>query len=779
MFKQFFIIAFFTFSIGFSQNNQLWKGYFSFNQVTDISESPSSIVASSENAIFSKNITTNDIKTTTTVDGLKAVSISAIYYSQNSKITFVGNSNGLLLLILPDGTFIQKIGIISDVPVPANIKKINHFLENDGKIYVSCDYGISIFDLTTLEFGNTYYMGPQGSYVSVQQTTISNGFIYAATKGNASGSGIRKANLSNQFLDDYNQWVDTSGSEWNGVTSFGTNILAITTGANVYKYNGSNWINFSSYPENLLHIRATSDYAIVTSPNNVYIYNQGLQLVTHLQSSQITATPVTFTCATVINDVIYIGTNENGILTSSISNPTSFGFIIPNGPIRNRIFRVKKSSTALWALYGAYDQYYNPYNPNNAPYGLFQYPISKYTNDNGWTFIPYSNLFGAKSLSNIAFNPNNDNQFYVSSYFSGLLKVVNDVPTVLYNSTNTGANGLESLQLSPPNPTYIDIRVNGPVFDKNGDLWMTNNYLVKPLKVLRTNGQWQSYDFTSAESASDLKDTSYGIPVVDKNGTKWLSQDRNGVVAFNENYNNKFITIKTGSSGDLPNGDVRCLAVDNKNQLWIGTIAGLRIVPSVDSFITETDIQSKAIIILENDLAQELFYSQFIIDIAVDGANRKWVSIADSGVYLVTSDGQQTVYHFTKDNSPLPTNNVNDIEIDGVTGEVFFATDKGMVSFKGTSTRASNDLSSVYVYPNPVRPEFEGTVKISDLTDKATVKITDIEGNLVFETTSQGGTIEWDTTAFGKYKVSSGVYVIFVSAQDGSDTTVRKVMIIR
>lgn len=779
MFKQFFIIAVFSFSIGFSQNNQLWKGYFSFNQVTDISESPTAIVASSENAIFSKNIVSNDIKTTTTVDGLKAVSISAIYYSPNSKITFVGNSNGLLLLILPDGTFIQKIGIISDVPVPANIKKINHFLENDGKIYVSCDYGISIFDLTTLEFGNTYYMGPQGSYVSVQQTTINNGFIYAATKGNNSGSGIRKANLSNQFLDDYNQWVDTSGGEWNGVTSFGSNILAITTGANVYKYNGSNWINFSPYPENLLHIRATADYAIVTSPNNVYIYNQGLQLVAHIQSSQITTTPVTFTCATVINDVIYIGTNENGILTTSISNSTSFGFIIPNGPIKNRIFRVKKSNSALWALYGAYDQYYNPYNPSSTPNGLYQYPISKYTNDNGWTFIPYTSLFGAKSLSNIAFNPNNDNQFYVSSYFSGLLKVVNDVPTILYNTTNTGANGLESLQSSPPNPNYIDIRVNGPAFDKNGDLWMTNNYLVKPLKVLRTNGQWQSYDFTSAESASDLKDTSYGIPVVDKNGTKWLSQDRNGVVGFNENYNNKFITIKTGSSGNLPNDDVRCLAIDNKNQLWIGTTAGLRIVPSVDSFITETDIQSKAIIILENDLAQELFYSQFIIDIAVDGANRKWVSIADSGVYLVTSDGQQTVYHFTKDNSPLPTNNVNDIEIDGATGEVFFATDRGMVSFKGTSTKASNDLSNVYVYPNPVRPEFEGTVKISDLTDKATVKITDIEGNLVFETTSQGGTIEWDTTAFGKYKVASGVYVIFVSAQDGSDTTVRKVMIIR
>ena len=38
--------------------------------------------------------------------------------------------------------------------------------------------------------------------------------------------------------------------------------------------------------------------------------------------------------------------------------------------------------------------------------------------------IPYSDLFGAKSLSNIAFKPNNENELYVSSYYSGLLKIL-------------------------------------------------------------------------------------------------------------------------------------------------------------------------------------------------------------------------------------------------------------------------------------------------------------------------------------------------------------------
>ena len=300
-------------------------------------------------------------------------------------------------------------------------------------------------------------------------------------------------------------------------------------------------------------------------------------------------------------------------------------------------------------------------------------------------------------------------------------------------------------------------------------------FVERAIKVLNANGQWQSYSLDGI--APTVATGRYGPMAIDKNKTKWIPSINDGLIAFNENYNNKFIVLNS-TTGNLPDNDVRCVAVDNRNQLWIGTYSGLRVV-SVDRFITETELTANSIIIQEGDLAQELFYQQTILDIAVDGANRKWVSIADGGVFLVSANGQQTIYQFTKNNSPLPSNNINDIEIDGVSGEVFFATDKGMVSFLGTSTKPSDDLANVYVYPNPVRPEFLGTVKISGLTDKANVKITDIEGNLVHETTTSGGTIEWDTTAFGKYKVASGVYMIFVASEDGMDSTVKKVMIIR
>jgi hypothetical protein len=776
MFKRILtVLVLFCFAFGFSQNNQSWQGYFSYNQITDVSESSQKIYASCENTFFSKNLATNDLKTTTSIDGLEAETITTIYHSDNFNKTFIGNQNGLLLIVNQDGSIMYKKGILDEVPVSPLIKKINHFLEFNSKLYISCDYGITVFDLATFEFGDTYYIGDGGQQIKVYQTTIYNGDIYAVTYG----GGIKKAILSNPNLVDYNQWQQFDVGYWNGITTSQNQLIASNTNNRLYKYTGTSFSEIAILNQTMLDLRSYGDYLIATTQNNVFVYDSNFLQVAHIQSNQITSTSVIFTCATVINGVIYIGTNEKGVLTTSITNPTTFEFLMPDGPERNMIFRVKKSSSALWALYGRYDLYYNPYNPTSPPFLLTQFPISKFISNSGWSEVPYSSLFGARSLANMAFNPKNDKEFYVSSYFSGLIKFENELPTVLYNTTNTGVDGLQSLETSPPNPSYIDIRVNGPAFDKNGNIWMTNNYLVKPLKVLKSNGQWQSYDFTSTESVQDLKDTSYGNLIVDKNGTKWLTQDRNGLLGFNENYNNKIILIKSGTAGNLPNNDVRCVAVDNKNQLWIGTINGLRIVPSVDSFITETEIQSKAIIILENDLAQELFYDQFIIDIAVDGANRKWVAIAESGVYLVSSNGQETIYHFTKENSPLPDNNINDIEIDPVTGEVFFATDKGLVSFKGSSTRASSDLTSVYVYPNPVRPEYDGTVKVSNLTNKAVVKITDIEGNLVFETTSEGGTIEWDTTAFGKYKVASGVYMILVSDQDGIETTVKKVMIIR
>lgn len=749
--------------MGLSQQNQNWKGYFSYNQIKDLSESTNKVYAAAENALFIKNNLSSDIQTINTIDGLSGQTISALYHSDTFNKTIVGYQNGLIIVINDaDGSMLNVVDIINK-NIPTNIKKVNHFMEHDGIVYVSCDFGIVQYKLATLEFGDTYFIGPNGLEIKVLQTTIYNSDIYAVTQD----YGIRKAVITNPNLNDFAQWAVFDAGYWNGIANFNNQLIGLNTNNRVYKYNGFFFSEVGIIGQPGLDIRATSNYLIVTSANHVFIYNTTLGQIIHLQSSQITSASVTFTCATIINENIYIGTSENGVIASSISAPTNFEFIMPNGPIKNNMFAINSSSSNLWAVYGGYDISYNPY--TYIGFDLTKFGISKYA-ATGWLNIPYSDVLEAKSLSKITVNPNDETQVYISSYHSGLLKLENDVPTTLLDHTNSG---LESLGTG----VNTSVRINGTAFDRQGNLWVTNSKIKNGLKVLRTTGQWQSYDMDGI--LDNFVANNLNKIVIDNSGTKWMATQLDGVIAFNEN-TNIFKKITDGVDlGNLPSRDVRAIAVDNRNQLWIGTNKGLRVLPSTSSYNGTDQMKANPIIILEEDLAQELLFEQFITDIAVNGSNQKWISTADSGVFLFSSNGQETIYHFTKDNSPLPSNVVNDVEINAETGEVFFATDKGLVSFQGTSTKPADSLQDVYVYPNPVRPEFVGTVKIAGLISKANIKITDIEGNLVYETTSEGGTVEWDTTAFGKYKVASGVYMIFIAAEDASETAVKKVMIIR
>lgn len=758
--KYLFWFLFFFFQICLSQPTQNWKGYFSYNQIKDISESNTKIYAAAENALFTKNLASNDIKTVNTIDGLSGQTISAIYHSDTFNKTMVGYQNGLILIINDaDGSILNVVDIINR-NIPSNIKRVNHFMEFGGVVYVSCDFGIVQYKLATLEFGDTYFIGPNGQETKVFQTAILNGAIYAVTQF----FGIRRALLNNPNLNDFAQWQLFDSGFWSGLVAFNNQLIGANSDGNIYRYTGVFFSLLGNLGQTGLDIRAKSNYLIVTSLNKVVLYNQSLNQIITILSSQITTVPLTFSCATVINETIYIGTNESGIVASPISAPTNFEVIMPDGPQKNNMFSLNSASSNLWAVYGGYDVLYNPF--TFIPNSLAEFGVSKYNQENGWLNIPYSEVIEAKSLVRIAVNPNDETQVYTASYFSGLLKIVNDIPTTLLNANN-----------SPLEGALGNCRINSTTFDRSGNLWLTNSRVKNGLKVLKSNGQWQSFNMETI--LDDFASNDFCKIAIDRSGTKWIASYKNGVIAFNEN-TNIFKKLSEGTDlGNLPSIDVRAIAVDNRSQVWIGTNKGLRVLSSTGSYNSEDQMKANPIIILEEGVAQELLFEQFITDIAVNGSNQKWIGTADSGVFLFSSNGQETIYHFTKDNSPLPSNVINDIEINSITGEVFFATDRGLVAFLGTSTQPAENLETVYVYPNPVRPDFAGTVKIAGLIARANVKITDIEGNLVYETTSEGGTVEWDTKAFGKYNVASGVYMIFIAANDASETTVKKVMIIR
>lgn len=756
-----FLILLIT-SVVFSQPNQMWKGYFSYKEIVDVASGTNTIFAATENSLFYKNLVSGDVIQMNSISGFKPEEITCIYHSVDFNVTLAGNSNGLLLISKGNGDVVNKVDIIEEVPVPPNQKRINHFYEFNGKVYLATDYGISVFNLQTLEFDSTYFIGPSGEEIRVLQTTVYNDEIYAVTATN----GIRKANINNPFLYDFNQWQTFDNGSWTGIVTFNSQLLAQNSNARTYRYNGTSFVEILNTIQSAVKFKATNTHLVITTPNHVFALNTSLT-----QDAHITNIPdynVVFSAATTVDNNLYLGTEKDGVFSASFSNLSSFENITPNGPERNYIFRIKSSPNKLWAVYGAY----------TLPYNLIvnDYGISYFQGNGGWSTYPLQDLLGARYFSDIGVNPNNPNEVFFSSYYSGVLKLEGEDNFTLYNHTNTGNNGFEQIPANSTTNIYDgSIRTNSPTFDSEGNMWVTSAWVTKGLKVLRTNDQWQSYDFANVlEQATVAR---FAPIAIDKNGTKWLPTRNDGLLAFNDKLNNKSIVIDDSSG--LPSTIVQSVAIDNNSQVWIGTMQGLRIISSANRFISENELTTTNIVIQEGDLAQELFYQQPIVDIEVDGANRKWVSIADGGVFLVSPNGQQTIYKFDKKNSPLPSNNVLDIEINGLTGEVYFATDKGLVSFLGVSTKPSNDLSEVYVYPNPVRPQYIGTVKVSGLMDKCNVKITDIEGNLVYETTSAGGTIEWDGTAFGKHKVASGVYMVFVATEDGVETTVKKIMVIR
>jgi len=742
----------------FPQTNSSWSGYFSYNHVVGLAEANNKIIASTENAVFYKDLITNEIITFNSIDGLKSNEITTIYHSQEFDVTLVGNANGLLIVIQPDNRQItNKVDIINKISIAQFNKKINHFIEHNGKIYIATDYGISVFDLNIFEFSDTYFLGDFGQETKVSNTTIYNNEIYATTQNN----GIRRASLSNPFLINHNSWETFSNESWTGIASIEQHLVASKSNGILYKLNsdGTSSQVFNANQE-ILEIKSNGEHLTITTSSTIYVLNKNLTTIAQI-GQFLTEELLEYTAASVIYNTLYAGTKTKGLYAIELNETSVFQNYIPKGPLRNKVYSITATTENLWCVFGDNSSSLNPFFPTLGRYG-----ISKLTNQ-GWLHIPYKDVLGATNLSKVVIAPNNKNNAYICSNFSGILKIENNVPTHLFDATNTGQNGLQGW-----NSGSNDVRIHNMTFDRNNNLWVTNAGENASLKALRTDGTWSSYVINS-------ETTSYFDLIIDKNGTKWISVRDRGLVGFNEAYQNRMILIDNSYDNGLPTNRIFTTAIDKNNRLWIGTLWGLRTLSNVDRFLTETQPALNPIIIIDEGLPQELLFMQAIKKIKVDGADRKWIGTLGSGVFLVSSNGQETIFHFTKENSPLPSNFVIDIDINPKTGEVFFATDKGMVSYKGTATDSANNLRNVYVYPNPVRPEYIGTVKITGLIDQTNIKITDIEGNLVYEAKSNGGTIEWDTTAFGKYKVASGVYMIFVTAKNTTETTIKKVMIIR
>lgn len=760
-----FVLIFLIFpSIVLSQDfSDRWKGYFSYYNITDLDESDNKVYAAAENAYFIYDIPTQSIQTVTSIEGLSGNKISKIYHSKNYGLTCIGYEDGLIQIVMDNNQNIFSVVDIRDkISISPNNKRINNFFEFEGKLYISTNFGIAEYSLQNLEFEDSFFIGENGSQIQINQITILEGKIYAAT----SLEGIKSADITNPNLIDFEAWQTEYTGNWKGILNFSNTIFGLRNNNTISTLENGTASIFEAVGSNVTGFNVSGGQLVITAANQVSAYNSELNLEAFIDRLQDTEFSINTSVSS--NGHYFLGHSSLGLLNFQNSTTTAFSKLSPAGPLLNRIFSLEATSSDLWITFGEFDQFLNPFPLNSR--GL------SHLTEGEWINIDVENLNNARELSNVTIDPSNPNRVFVSSFFDGLLEIENNELIQQYDSSNSMIEGV------PGN--LNDNRIGASVFDTQGSLYFTNSIAENQLKRLNANGEFENIDMSNGYL--NPTETSSSKMVIDNNNNIFIGTLGDGVVAYSVSTGTSALISSNIQGVEFPdtfnaNPNITALEIDENSRLWIGTQAGLRVMSNPTAIFNESQNVSVSPIIIEDvdGLPQELLFEQFITDITTDGANNKWISTADSGVFQVSANGQDILNIFNVENSPLPTNSIRTVEINQATGEVFFGTPSGLLSYSSRVTSGNETLENLRAYPNPVRPNYTGLVTIDGLTNGANVKITDVSGNLVFEEFVDGGSLQWDTRAFGKHKVASGVYFIVVTGEDQIETKVGKIMIIR
>lgn len=458
----------------------------------------------------------------------------------------------------------------------------------------------------------------------------------------------------------------------------------------------------------------------------------------------------------------------------------------PNSPIRNYSYKLNMVDDRLLVAGGNF--YYGP---------EIEYPATAMKYENGkWTNFEEQeaiDLVGSQAYMNITEiiqDPRNPERHWLGTKRSGLYEFEN---YKLKNHYTYNNSPITSILPDNPNAGWYT-RVTGLQFDKDNNLWMMNNECDTIVRILKNDGTWKALYYDDIKGCNTFRQTYF-----DSRGWVWLVQwylkfpkftssifviDTNGTVDTEKDDKTVNITRFVNQDGS-PYQPVHFQSIteDLDGNLWIGTTDGLFVtyepanVFNSDFYLTQIKVPRND----GSDLADYLLTGVDVKCVAIDGANRKWVGTNSNGVYLISADGLETIEHFTTENSPLISNTINDIAIDGKTGEVFIATYNGLCSYKGDATDPERSMSSntLKVYPNPVSPEYSGDVHITGLAYNSNVKIANAAGRLVHEGISNGGRFDWNCCDRSGNRVSSGIYYALCTDEEGKKGACAKILIIR
>jgi sugar lactone lactonase YvrE len=740
-----------------------WRAHLPYSKLVAVSATTNDVYCGTTEALFVFHQSDGSMDRFSTVNGLSDVGLGTLRFnpSNNKLLIAYANAN---MDIMSNGSVvnisdIQRTNIIGD-------KSINDIHFDGDLAYLSCGFGIVVLDMARYEIKDTYYVGVGGDQIRVNDIITQGSEIFAATE-----DGVISADLTNPFLADPTSWTwHTNGlkanTEADHVVFWNSKFYAAVNDS-IFRYDDTVWTYFShednrpieslEASNGLLFVCMSLDTA--ETDGKVRVFDSGGLLVdltdanSVLEPNQATADA---------NGNYWIADGRAGL----VKYDGAFEQIAPNGPPSKFVREIGVYDETVWVAAGSITNIWT-YLQNSD--GFFQF------SGNWWQQHAYYNQPGLDTIFDfitVAYNEETEHVFF-GSFGGGVVEFYNGKVVNVYE-------GNSSLQPAAGDPTSY--RIGGMTFDDEGNLWVTNFGAPSPISVLKPDGTWQAF---TPPSQIDLGGDFVGQIVIDDQDQKWIQLPKGkGLLVFWEgddmasSSDDKWRVLSTGEEqGGLPDNNVLSLARDLDGEIWVGTNQGIGVFYCAADVLSSSGCDAERILVKEGEHFAYLMETEFVNSIAVDGADRKWIGTTN-GVFLMSSDGTEKVSHFNEQNSPLLSDEIVDIAVDPKTGEVYFGTVNGIISYKGTATEGGDVHDDVYVYPNPVTPGYTGTIAVKGLVRDAYVKITDVAGALIYETRALGGQAVWNGRNYNGDRARSGVYLVFSTNQDGTETFVTKFVIV-
>ncbi|MDR3046321.1 MAG: hypothetical protein LBU51_01750 [Bacteroidales bacterium] len=750
-----------------------FKTYLPYDDFVSVAVADDYVYAAKNASLMYVNKSSGETSFWSKVDGLSDIEIFKIAFDKETKTLVICYSNGNIDLIENDQ--LTNIPDIKNKQITGS-KKINNIYFYNNNAYLSTDFGVVVLDLETKNFIETWFTTINNIIYAVVDLKIFEESFYMATS-----KGTFTIDVDDIHKVDFSQWSLIDALEDFPVTilqPFKDQLIAIIKDAEEYDKAHLYWILkdhewqydslLSKNSYGIVSLDCNDDELLIVDYNFLLIKNEDLETVdiNYFFENDLYISQGLFD-----KEDVWVSTNLGlfKVAMSSDGFQTHFSFPGPGGSGAesithcNNIMAVVEGSLFGWAWH-------------------FEPPILSWFKDGQWNCL--SDAFTtinprARALCNVIINPQNNDEMYVASWGEGLYKINNGIITNFYNETNSP---LESHQ-GYENTRFVD--VSGLCYDKNNNLWLTNCNIdssSKYLRVIKNDGSWVSFDF----GVFNLRTGTAKQVLVDQQNNKWVVFPRDcRLFVLNDNgtIDNKTddkyveIIVNGASAEEEKANELNCIVEDKNGYIWLGTNRGIKVIYSPQSVFNQT-VYPQCILLEQMGYYQYLLSFETVTAIAVDGGNQKWIGTSKAGVFLVSPDGTQELLHFTTDNSPLLSNQISSISINELSGEVFFGTSAGIVSYGGNATQGKENYNELKIFPNPVRETYSGNITVTGLMENSFCKILDVAGNLVWQGYAKGGTLTWNGQDFYGNRPATGVYFVVASDKTGKNKKTGKFLLI-